>query len=249
MLLNKRNTKAILRRSQFVVGLAKVTRGFVGDTRVLYWLAWRNVKIARYLLTHPVKKLQLAASNNLLPEWLNSDIFPNTRLAVYLDATKRFPFDDNALDYVFSEHMIEHLDYPSAQVMLRECFRVLRPGGRLRIATPDFDVLLALHSREKTEAQEAYIDWATSRFFPDVGKCNDVFVINNFFRSWGHQFLYDGETLEDALSAAGFREIKFYQPGASDDPALQGIEAHGKELGSEEINRFETIVVEGLKES
>ncbi len=63
------------------------------------------------------------------------------------------------------------------------------------------------------------------------------------------QFLPGGETWQDALSAAGIRQAKSYQTGVSDNPVLQGIEAHGKELGSEEINQFETIVIEGLKES
>ena len=74
-----------------------------------------------------------------------------------------------------------------------------------------------------------------------------VFVIKNFFRSWGHCFLYDQETLHHALHTSGFREIKFYKPGASDDPNLKNLEFHGRELQAEDINQFETIVVEGRK--
>jgi predicted SAM-dependent methyltransferase len=241
-------TVIYLKRSQLIVGLAKAFRGLTGDMRVLVWLAKRNGQIADYLKASGVKKLQLGTSNNVLDGWLNTDIVPNHRSVVYLDATRRFPFDDNTFAYIAAEHMIEHVEYKAAQVMLRECFRVLKPGGRVRFATPDLRVLLALHSREKTDAQTKYIDWSTARFMPEVQECEDVFVINNFFRAWGHCFLYDAETLRHALSTSGFREIKFYKPGISEDPILKNLESHGRELESEDINQFETIVVEGCKE-
>jgi hypothetical protein len=72
-----------------------------------------------------------------------------------------------------------------------------------------------------------------------------VFVINNAFRGWGHQFLYDREMLAAIMSRVGFEDIGFYQPGVSDDENLQGIESHGRELGDEEINQFEAFAVEG----
>ena len=237
-----------LRRSHFIVGLAKARRGLIRDMRVVAWLVRRNGKIADYLGAHPVKKLQLATSNNLLSGWLNSDVFLNHRDVVYLDATEHFPFDDNTFDYIMAEHMIEHVEYQAAQLMLRECFRVLKPGGRVRVATPDLRVLLALYSGDKTDVQRHYIEWAVARFMPEVRECQDVFVINNFFRAWGHCFLYDQETLHHALSTSGFREIMFYKPGDSRDPMLKNLESHGRELGAEDINRFETIVVEGRKE-
>jgi predicted SAM-dependent methyltransferase len=238
-----------LKRSQLVVGLAKTIRGLIGDIRALVWVAERNGKIASYLRVHPVRKLQLGTSNNVLEGWLNTDIVPNHRSVVYLNATRRFPFKSNTFDYIMAEHMIEHIEYPAAQFMLRECYRVLRPEGRVRFATPDLGVLLALRSNQKTQAQVDYIDWAAARFMPGIQDNKEVFVINNFFRSWGHSFLYDQATLHQVLCASGFREISFYKPGASDDPALRDLESHGRELGSEEINQFETIVVEGRKEN
>lgn len=221
----------------------------IRDVRVLVWLVQRNGKVEKYLKTHPHRKLQLATSNNVLPGWLNTDIDLNHDSIVYLDATKRFPFENNTFDYIMSEHMIEHIDYRSAQVMLQECLRVLNLGGRIRIATPDLRTILALHSNEKTALQKLYIDWAVARFMPEVRECKDVFVINHFFRAWGHCFLYDRETLKHALYTSGFRDIKFYAPGDSEDPMLKNLESHGKELESEEINQFETIVAEGRKET
>jgi predicted SAM-dependent methyltransferase len=239
--------RALLKRSEFIVGIAKVLRGLIRDTQVLIWLAAREGKVAEYLKAHPVKKLQLGTSNNLLFGWLNTDVFCNHRTVVYLDATRRFPFNDNTFDYVFSEHMIEHIDYHAGHAMLQECFRVLKPGGRIRIATPDLRVLLALLGEPKAEFQKYYIDWAIRRFAPAVKNNKDVFVINNFFRAWGHQFLYDTQTLQTILSTVGFRELNLFRPRASDDPNLEKLETHGRELESEEINQFETMVIEGRK--
>lgn len=50
------------------------------------------------------------------------------------DVTKRLPFDDASLDQVTSLAVIEHVDHPEA--VLSECFRVLKPGGRLIMTTP-----------------------------------------------------------------------------------------------------------------
>ncbi len=240
-------TAAYLRRSQFIAGLAKACRGLRRDIRVLVWLVKRKGQIADYLKANRVRKLQIGTSNNVLDGWLNTDIFPLHGSVVYLDASGRFPFEDDTFDFIISEHMIEHIDYQAALAMLRECFRVLKPGGRARFATPDLDVLLALHSDEQTGPQLNYIDWAIAKFAPDVRECREVFVINNFFRAWGHTFLYDADALRLVLSTAGFRGIKFFKPGVSEDPTLEKIESHGRELGNEDVNQFETIVAEGFK--
>jgi predicted SAM-dependent methyltransferase len=217
------------------------------DVRVLLWLVKRKATIARYLRTHQVKKLQIGTSNNILDGWLNTDSFLNHPPIVYLNATASFPFDANTFDYVMAEHMIEHIEYDEGQMMLRECYRVLKPGGRARFSTPDVGILLALHAKTKTEAQSRYVDWIVATLLPEIRECKDVFVINNAFHSWGHRFLYDRDTLELALSSAGFREIRFYEAGDSEDPNLQKLESHGREIHAEDINQFETIVVEGCK--
>ena len=236
--------KRRLKSSQFIVGLAHAARGLTADFRAVAGLVKRRHQIDIYLGAHDVKKLQLGTSNSVLQGWLNTDITPNHPSVVYLNATRHFPFCDDTFDYIMSEHMIEHVEHEDAKFMLQECFRVLKPGGCLRLATPDLKVLLALRAGEKT--QRDYIDWAIGRFMPEVRECKDVFVINNFFRSWGHRFLYDEATLRHTAHASGFRDVRFYKPGDSQDPMLRNIESHGKEI-TEEINQFETIVLEGRK--
>jgi len=207
----------------------------------------RPQAIRAYFQQCPTRKLQIGAGGNFLEGWLNTDYLPKSGRYVFLDATKPFPFADSSFDYVFSEHIIEHIPYQAGCFMLRECRRVLKPGGRVRIATPDLATLLALYTPEKSDIQERYIRWVVDRFLPEVEVYSAAFVINNAFRNWEHQFLYDQETLQRAMQEAGFVEVARYAPGESDDPILRGLEAHGRATGSEEINRFETMVLEGKR--
>lgn len=240
------NAKSFLKRSDFIVSLVRAARALKRDLRILVALSQRPARISRYLRDHESKKLQLGSARHTLSGWLNTDVDFLSSKTTYMDATQTWPLHSNTFDYVFSEHMIEHIDYQAAQSMLREAFRVLKPGGRVRIATPNLDVMLALHNPEKTEEQRKYLATAVPRYLPDVHECEDVFVINNLFRSWGHIFLYDQRTLIRLIEAAGFHDLAVFAPGNSNDPVLRNLEDHGKEVG-EEINQFETIVVEAQK--
>lgn len=53
----------------------------------------------------------------------------------------RYPFPDKSIDYIFSEHMFEHLKLTEAVKMLKECRRVLKKNGVLRITLPCFEFL------------------------------------------------------------------------------------------------------------
>jgi len=131
--------------------------------------------------------------------------------------------------------------------MLRECYRVLKPGGKIRIATPDLETLIGLHTPDKSELQQRYIEWIIDTFLPQVGVYRESFVINNAFRNWWHQFIYDRATLQSAMEEVGFVDITRYAPGESDDEVLRGIESHGKAAGNEDMNRFETMVLEAKR--
>jgi len=213
----------------------------------------RSKAIEDYLKHHQVRKLQLGTGQNLLEDWLNTDVNPDPSPdlggIVFLDAKKPFPIEDGTFDYVFLEHVIEHVQFNEGLSLLRECHRILKPDGRIRIATPDLETLIQLHTTQKTDIQKRYVNWIVDKFLPEVGIYSECFVINNAFRNWRHQFIYDHATLQLAMERTGFVNVISYRPGESDDENLRGIESHGKAIGDEDLNRFETMVLEARCQS
>ena len=191
--------------------------------------------------------MQIGAGYNLLGGWLNTTLYPFAAGTVFLDASGPFPMPQGAFDYVFSEHVIEHLEFEEAASMLRESARVLKSGGRIRLATPDLARIIALYTQPEAEAQAAYIRWIMDNFRPAVGACNPAHAVNQSFHGWRHKFIYDEATLVEALEGAGFDMITRTLPGESADENLRGIEQHGGYVGSDAAMRYETMVFEAVK--
>lgn len=184
----KERLRQLVKRNRFLLPIALTIRFCSRKFLGLIYRARRPLVVKQYLRSHQVRKLQIGAGPNILPGWINTDKSPNSPRILFLDAAKTFPFADATIDYIYSEHLIEHLTYKQGQLMLHECFRVLKPSGRIRIATPDLETLIGLHTPQKSGRQWRYIHWIIDQFLPEIGIYEDVIVINNAFRNWGHSF-------------------------------------------------------------
>jgi predicted SAM-dependent methyltransferase len=108
---------------------------------------------ARYAEAENERKLNIGSSSHVLPGWFNTDVQPFYANQHFLDATQTFPFPSNAFSFIRSEHMIEHVSHQDGLRMLKECHRVLRPGGTIRIATPDLRKLSRLYEKPLSAEQ------------------------------------------------------------------------------------------------
>ena len=212
-----------------------------------YWRWTAPSKINAYLRAAPSPRLQIGAGYNLLRGWLNTTLYPFAPGAVYLDASQPFPIPSASFDYVFSEHVVEHIEFEAAATMLGESARILKSSGRIRLATPDLAQIIALYTQPSAQAQRDYIRWIMDNFQPQVGEYNPAHVINQSFHGWRHKFIYDEQTLVTALEAAGFTAVTRVEPGESGDEHLRGIEQHGDYVGSDAAMRYETMVFEAVK--
>ena len=180
--------------------------------------------IADYVRRHEIRKVQLGAGGSRLKGWLNTDIEPGGDGLAYLDATKRFPFEDASIHYIFSEHVIEHLTYDEGKAMIAEAYRVLAPGGKMRVSTPNLMQFIALFDRNLSDEARAYIDgklkWHRWPKEPNAA----AIILNLQMSSWGHKFMYDFETLSGALVREGFRNPQEFEENISNDEHLRNLE-------------------------
>ena len=198
--------------------------------------------IDKYLKNNEIKKLHIGAGNRKIKDWLNTDI-GNKSIMPIVDVTKKFPFNTKTFDYVFSEHMIEHIKYQDGVKMLKESFRVLKSNGKIRISTPDLQFLIDLYLNEKDQLQKDYIEWSCKNYQLTEGSI--VEVVNNYFQSWGHQFIYDKNTIENTLKAVGFTKIEFFKINESNNLELKDLE-NDKRLPKNFL-QLESLSVEATK--
>jgi predicted SAM-dependent methyltransferase len=79
------------------------------------------------------------------PGWKILNVQPGPAVDFVGDCSDLSAFADGSVDDIYASHVLEHLDYANKLPRaLAEFHRVLKPGGRVRISVPDFDILCRL---------------------------------------------------------------------------------------------------------
>ena len=155
-------------------------------------------------------RLHIGCGEQSLKGWINIDNQGLPGVDQVLDVRHGLPFSGVAA--IYAEHFLEHLSLDDGLAFLRECRRVLLPEGVLRLSTPNLDWVILTHYRGPAAG--------------DDDAREDCFRINRAFHGWGHQFLYNGATLESALAASGFASVERRVYGKCERPELAGLERH-----------------------
>lgn len=79
-------------------------------------------------------------------DWIRIDI-EDSDFDLDLSSLSRLPFPAASQRIVYAAHVVEHLGQAAFEHLLRECHRILRPGGAIRIEAPDAEVLIAAYER------------------------------------------------------------------------------------------------------
>jgi predicted SAM-dependent methyltransferase len=144
-------------------------------------------------------------------------------MSLSFDATRGLPLYDASLQGVNLSHFLEHFDIETGYALLRECRRVLRPGGVARISCPDL-----------RKYAQAYLS-DNAQFFSVTGSsafCNyrdlptpgAIFAGKAYDAGNGHKWFYDAETVIALLKGAGFTSSGERQLHQSELPHIADIE-------------------------
>lgn len=90
-------------------------------------------------------RLHLGCGRRHLPGYVNVDARASVHPDVQADIG-HLPVEDGAARLIYACHLLEHIRRPDVGIVLAEWRRVLRPGGILRVAVPNFDALAFLYA-------------------------------------------------------------------------------------------------------
>ena len=184
----------------------------------LYWFVLEH-KLYRRLRTSSYKsgKLILGEKNSykIARDWVTVDV-DGADINISFGESTRLPFDDNSQAVIYSSHMIEHLDNGALPVLFAECFRVLKPGGYLRVEAPDAERILEAYRNGENEFIQ---------YFSDENKRN-LIADRNYASIYG----------EDHIGILGL--LSCYVAGECHVPAVAGKDEFDRNLNSLSLEDF-----------
>ncbi len=166
-------------------------------------LWWRRITCnGRYANAY----VNIGCGAKYVPGMVNIDGNIFRKKDIWLDVTLGLPFRGNSVHGVYSSHLLEHLSVQDVRRLLTECYRVLKPGGALRLVVPSLEYAIQAYIQDKPALLP---DWP-DRYRSIGGRFNNLMLCRN-----QHATLLDFTFIEELLKDAGFSLTYREGPGKS----------------------------------
>ena len=177
-----------------------------------HFIFYKNKK--KYLENNKNKKLHLGANKNI-EGFLNSQI--TSRLPINI--TKVLPFDSDTFDIIFSTHVIEHIHRKQISLFIKECFRILKPGGINIICTPSIKKISKISYSDNIEKKKILFNRQNKWHNDDLkSACHQI---NLTMRNFGHRFILDDEYCEWLAKKNGYSKFKCIEINEMSDESIK----------------------------
>jgi predicted SAM-dependent methyltransferase len=165
-------------------------------------------------------RVVVGGGNVAVPGWINTDVY--WRAKYYLDLTKPWPVPNDSIDKIYADNVIEHFTLDVGRTVLKNMFDALRPGGTIRLATPDVERT----ARAYLDNGDLAADHLRRHQNKGIPATHPVDLLRVTFAEAKHYlgYCYDYAALSEEMAAVGFSEIHREEAGDSADPAFAGLE-------------------------
>lgn len=161
-----------------------------------------------------IDKIQIGGGKHKIAGYLNIDIMPPADI-IY-DIREKLPIKNNSCECIFTEHFLEHLDYPiSVKKFIKECYRVLKPKKQIIIGVPDSELVIKNYYKKNRRFYNKLLKTCYSKrnclkhFNTYIDLVNYIFRDQDDNKKYNpHFWAYDYEKLFSLLKKAGFSNIK-----------------------------------------
>lgn len=161
--------------------------------------------------------LHLGCGDDYREGFINADGNFARRKDVWLDLRNPLPFSCGSVAVIYCSHTLEHLFPDEAIRVLKEIFRLLKPGGVARIAVPSLEFALEVMAGKKAKP------------WPREFKDPKSQAINYLFCDGQHKYAYCFEILNEFANQAGFKAVRNYSAEHGVAPAMYGNLSVGNE--------------------
>jgi len=133
--------------------------------------------------------------------------------------------------------------------MLRESYRILAEGGKIRIVTPNLTKFVQLLDSKPDAAAQQFIEAKFREGGVPLNAVPGIYILNREMREWGHQFLYDPQTLRKSLELVGFKKVTQYEVTQETDPIFREVEIRSRYERPviQLINNWEAMAFEAVR--
>ena len=151
------------------------------------------------------------------------------------DLRTSFPWGDGSVDVIYSSHTLEHFTKEHGRLFLKECYRVLKPAGIIRIVVPDLATLVSGYLNGAIPAED-FVD----KMEVSYEAANDSMVKRKLapFVRFPHKCMYDSNALIRIMGEIGFI-VSGREPYNSEISDIRAIEL------AERVQ--DAVIVEGKK--
>ncbi|MBN8704487.1 MAG: methyltransferase domain-containing protein [Bacteroidetes bacterium] len=145
--------------------------------------------------------LNVGCGANIYKHFLNLDWQWRPGVNLCWDLLKGIPLKENSFIGIFTEHCLEHLPFTKIPYIFSEFYRILKPGGRIRIVVPDGQLYMEIYNNRLNGGEQKF------PYEDNFNNKTPAMYVNEVFRDHGHLFCYDFQTMKLLLESAGFHTV------------------------------------------